>query len=299
MVIVGQTSSIDGSWSRLKRFGRAFGANKGAWIGVGIIISLSALAVAANLVGPHPPNHQYYDAVLRPPAWQAGGSGQFPLGTDALGRDILSRVAHGARYSLAIGCIVVTAAMAIGVAVGLFAASAQRFVDMALMRVLDMVMAIPGLLLALVVVAVLGPGLFNVVVAVAIVLVPHFTRVTRAAALSELARDYVVATRIAGAGRGRIIFNAVLPNCMPPLIVQGTLSFSTAILDAAALGFLGMGAQPPTPEWGTMLADAREFILLAWWVVAFPGFAIMLTVLAFNLVGDGLRDALDPKLTSG
>ena len=273
----------------------SLGANKGAWVGCAIIAILVTMALAADLISPHSPYRQFHDAMLRPPAWQAAGSWQFPLGTDALGRDILSRIAHGARYSLAIGGMVVAMAMVAGVAVGLLAASAGGIVDMALMRILDLLMAIPGLLLALVVVAVLGPGLINVVVAVAIVLIPHFARLARATALAELAREYVVAARLSGAGRFSIMFDTVLPNCMPPLIVQATLSFSAAILDAAALGFLGMGAQPPNPEWGTMLADAREFILLAWWVVAIPGVAILMTVLAFNLMGDGLRDALDPR----
>ena len=276
----------------------SLGANKGAWVGCAIIAILVTMALAADLISPHSPYRQFHDAMLRPPAWQAAGSWQFPLGTDALGRDILSRIAHGARYSLAIGGMVVAMAMVAGVAVGLLAASAGGIVDMALMRILDLLMAIPGLLLALVVVAVLGPGLINVVVAVAIVLIPHFARLARATALTELAREYVVAARLSGAGRFSIMFDTVLPNCMPPLIVQATLSFSAAILDAAALGFLGMGAQPPNPEWGTMLADAREFILLAWWVVAIPGVAILMTVLAFNLMGDGLRDALDPRLRS-
>lgn len=276
----------------------SLGANKGAWVGCAIIAILVTMALAADLISPHSPYRQFHDAMLRPPAWQAAGSWQFPLGTDALGRDILSRIAHGARYSLAIGGMVVAMAMVAGVAVGLLAASAGGIVDMALMRILDLLMAIPGLLLALVVVAVLGPGLINVVVAVAIVLIPHFARLARATALAELAREYVVAARLSGAGRFSIMFDTVLPNCMPPLIVQATLSFSAAILDAAALGFLGMGAQPPNPEWGTMLADAREFILLAWWVVAIPGVAILMTVLAFNLMGDGLRDALDPRLRS-
>lgn len=276
----------------------SLGANKGAWVGCAIIVALVTMALAADLISPHSPYRQFHDAMLRPPVWQAAGSWQFPLGTDALGRDVLSRIAHGARYSLAIGCMVVAMAVVIGVAVGLLAASIGGILDTALMRMLDLLMAIPGLLLALVVVAVLGPGLVNVVVAVAIVLIPHFARLARATALAELARDYVVAARLSGAGRFRIMFDTVLPNCMAPLIVQATLSFSTAILDAAALGFLGVGAQPPIPEWGTMLADAREFILLAWWVVAIPGVAILLTVLAFNLMGDGLRDALDPRLRS-
>jgi dipeptide transport system permease protein len=164
------------------------------------------------------------------------------------------------------------------------------------MRVMDVILAFPSLLLALVLVAILGPGLMNAMIAIAIVLQPHFVRLTRAAVLSERTRDYVVAARVAGAGNTRLMFKTILPNCLAPLIVQATLSFSNAILDAAALGFLGMGAQPPTPEWGTMLAEAREFILRAWWVVTFPGLAILITVLAINLVGDGLRDALDPKL---
>jgi dipeptide transport system permease protein len=147
-----------------------------------------------------------------------------------------------------------------------------------------------------VLVAILGPGLFNAMLAIAVVLQPHFVRLTRAAVLSERTREYVIASKVAGAGALRLMFIAILPNCMAPLIVQATLSFSNAILEAAALGFLGMGAQPPLPEWGTMLASAREFILRAWWVVTFPGLAILLTVLAINLIGDGLRDALDPKM---
>jgi dipeptide transport system permease protein len=161
---------------------------------------------------------------------------------------------------------------------------------------MDVILAFPSLLLALVLVAILGPGLFNAMIAIAVVLQPHFVRLTRGAVLSERSKDYVVAARVAGAGPVRLMFVTILPNCMAPLIVQATLSFSNAILEAAALGFLGMGAQPPTPEWGTMLAEAREFILRAWWVVTFPGLAILLTVLAINLIGDGLRDALDPKM---
>jgi dipeptide transport system permease protein len=157
-------------------------------------------------------------------------------------------------------------------------------------------LALPSLLLAIVIVAILGPGLFNAMIAVSIVSLPHFTRLARASAMSELTREYVSSARIAGAGTLRLMFRTVLPNCMAPLIVQATLGFSNAILDAAALGFLGLGAQPPTPEWGSMLASALEFIQSAWWVVTLPGLAILVTVLAFNLMGDGLRDALDPRL---
>jgi dipeptide transport system permease protein len=165
-----------------------------------------------------------------------------------------------------------------------------------IMRLMDILLALPSLLLAIVIVAILGPGLANAMIAVAIVYLPHYTRLARGSVIAERTKDYVVASRVAGAGRLRLMFATILPNCMAPLIVQATLGFSNAILDAAALGFLGLGAQPPIPEWGTMLADAREFVLRAWWVVTFPGLAILITVLAFNLMGDGLRDALDPKM---
>ena len=164
------------------------------------------------------------------------------------------------------------------------------------MRIMDVVLAFPSLLLALVLVAILGPSLINAMIAIAIVQQPHYVRLTRAAVMTEMTKDYVTAAQVIGVRSLRLMFITILPNCMAPLIVQAALSFSTAILDAAALGFLGMGAQPPTPEWGTMLAEAREFILRAWWVVTFPGVAILTTVLAINLMGDGLRDALDPKL---
>jgi len=236
---------------------------------------------------------------LLPPFWQEGGRAAFLLGTDAVGRDMLSRLIYGSQFSLFIGCIVVSIALTGGILLGLVAGYFGRGVDTVIMRIMDVILAFPSLLLALVLVAILGPGLINAMIAIAIVLQPHFVRLTRAAVMAERNRDYVIAARVAGASPLRIMVKTILPNCMAPLIVQATLSFSTAILDAAALGFLGMGAQPPqppTPEWGTMLAEAREFILRAWWVVTLPGVAILTTVLAINLVGDGLRDALDPKL---
>ncbi len=189
-----------------------------------------------------------------------------------------------------------TVALAGGVTLGLIAGYVGGFVDTIISRVMDIILSFPSLLLALVLVAVLGPGLFNAMLAIALVLQPHFARLTRASIIAEKSKDYVTAARTEGAGHLRLMFITILPNCLAPLIVQTTLSFSNAILEAAALGFLGLGAQPPTPEWGTMLADAREFILRAWWVVTFPGLAILIVVLAINLVGDGLRDALDPKL---
>jgi dipeptide transport system permease protein len=192
--------------------------------------------------------------------------------------------------------LTVTLSLIAGSVLGLIAGFFRNVVDDLIMRMMDVMLALPALLLALVIVAILGPSLTNAIMAIAIVYLPHFTRVARAAVIAERTKDYVTASRVSGAGLPRLMFKTVLPNCAAPLIVLTTLSFSSAILDAAALGFLGLGAQPPTPEWGTMLAKAREFVQRAWWVVTFPGLAILVTVLAFNLMGDGLRDALDPKL---
>ncbi|NGO52147.1 ABC transporter permease subunit [Allomesorhizobium camelthorni] len=282
--------------ARLAEFWYYFSENRGAVIGLWIFVALVVIALLAPLIAPHLPYAQYRDATLLPPFWQDGGRAAFPLGTDAVGRDMLSRLLFGARYSLFIGVFVTTIALVGGIIIGVIAGYFGGWIDTVIMRVMDVILAFPSLLLALVLVAVLGPGLTNAMIAIALVLQPHFVRLTRAAVMSEKGREYVTAARVAGAGPLRLMFRTILPNCMAPLIVQATLSFSNAILDAAALGFLGMGAQPPTPEWGTMLAEAREFILRAWWVVTFPGLAILITVLAINLMGDGLRDALDPKL---
>jgi dipeptide transport system permease protein len=280
----------------LGEFWSYFSENRGAVVGLVFFIGVILVAVFADFIAPHAPNQQYRDALLQPPFWQEGGSITFPLGTDAIGRDMLSRLIHGAQYSLFIGCIVVSLSLAAGVIFGLSAGFFRGRVDTFIMRIMDIVLAFPSLLLALVLVAVLGPSLINAMIAIAIVQQPHYVRLTRAAVLTEMTKDYVTAARVIGIRSLRLMFVTILPNCMAPLIVQAALSFSTAILDAAALGFLGMGAQPPTPEWGTMLAEAREFILRAWWVVTFPGVAILTTVLAINMMGDGLRDALDPKL---
>ncbi|MDO9638295.1 MAG: ABC transporter permease subunit [Pseudotabrizicola sp.] len=273
-----------------------FRQNRGAVIGLVVFVLLVLIAFLAPVLAPHSPTQQYRDALLVPPIWQDGGRSGFLLGTDAVGRDMLSRLIYGSQYSLFIGVVVVSIALVGGIIIGLLAGFFGGWVDAVIMRVMDVILAFPSLLLALVLVAVLGPGLTNAMIAIAIVYQPHFARLTRAAVMSEMKRDYVTAARVAGAGRLRLMFRTILPNCVAPLIVQATLSFSSAVLDSAALGFLGMGAQPPTPEWGTMLAEAREFILRAWWVVTFPGLAILISVLAINLTGDGLRDALDPKL---
>jgi dipeptide transport system permease protein len=281
---------------RLSEFWYYFSENRGAVIGLWVFVFLVVVAILAPLLAPHMPQQQYRDAILVPPYWQEGGRSAYLLGTDAVGRDLLSRLLYGARFSLFIGVIVTTLSLTVGIFFGVIAGYVGGKTDTFIMRIMDVILAFPSLLLALVLVAVLGPGLINAMIAIALVLQPHFVRLTRAAVMSEKTRDYVVAAKVAGAKPLRLMFKTILPNCMAPLIVQATLSFSTAILDAAALGFLGMGAQPPTPEWGTMLAEAREFILRAWWVVTLPGLAILITVLAINLMGDGLRDALDPKL---
>lgn len=280
----------------LREFWRAFVANKGAVFGLVVVGLLLLVALFAPLIAPHAPDQTNSAAFLKPPVWQDGGSATYLLGTDAIGRDILSRLIHGTRLSLSIGVAVVVIALAAGIALGLIAGFFRGVVEVAIMRLMDIVLTLPSLLLAIVIVAILGPGLVNAMLAVAIVVLPHYVRITRAAVISEVSKDYVTAARISGAGTLRLMFSEVLPNCAAPLIVQASLGVSTAILDAAALGFLGLGAQPPSPEWGTMLADAREFVMRAWWVVTLPGLMIVVAVLAFNLLGDGLRDALDPKL---
>ncbi|RST48354.1 ABC transporter permease subunit [Variovorax sp. DXTD-1] len=286
-------SAPPGPW---REFWTAFSANRGAVIGLATIVLLLFVALFAPWIAPHAPNETNSAIFLLPPAWQQGGSASYLLGTDAIGRDILSRLMYGARLSLSIGVAVVALSVVVGVVLGLVAGFFRGVLEIAIMRMMDIVLTMPSLLMAIVIVAILGPGLINAMVAVAIVVLPHYVRITRAAVIAEISRDYVTAARVSGAGTLRLMFREVLPNCAAPLIVQASLGISTAILDAAALGFIGLGAQPPSPEWGTMLADAREFVLRAWWVVTFPGLAILAAVLAFNLLGDGLRDALDPKL---
>ena len=282
--------------SPLAEFWYYFRENRGAVYGLFFFIGVCLVALLADFLAPHGPTTQYRDALLTPPVWQDGGTWKFILGTDAVGRDILSRLIYGSRYSLFVGCIVVSISLVVGVFVGLVSGYIGGVVDTIIMRIMDIILAFPSLLLALVLVAILGPSLTNAMIAIAIVQQPHYVRLTRAAVMGEKEKDYVTAARISGVRVIRLMFFTILPNCLAPLIVQAALSFSNAILDAAALGFLGMGAQPPTPEWGTMLAEAREFILRAWWVVTLPGLAILSTVLALNLMGDGLRDALDPNL---
>ena len=256
---------------------------------------LSAVALAP-WVAFHDPTHQYRDHLLLPPVWQTSGSWAFPMGTDELGRDVWSRLVHGGRVSLLMGFASVVLAWVPGVGLGLLAAFYPRRVGALILRVMDVLLALPGLLLAIAVVTVLGPGLLNTVVAIAVGALPGCVRLTRACASAELPKDHVRASRMVGASDLRLMWRAVLPNCAAPLIVSATLSFSSAILEAATLGFLGLGVQPPTPEWGSMLSAARDYLERAPWVVTLPGLSILVAVMSINLLGDGLRDALDPRL---
>ena len=282
--------------SELLAFWRAFRENRGAVIGLSIVVVIALVAIFADFIAPHDPIEQFRDFTKRPPAWTEKGDWQFLLGTDALGRDMLSRLIHGARVSLFIGLMVMLVSIVVGVALGLSAAWFGGLYDVAVLRVMDLIMSIPSLVLAILIMAILSPSLTNTIIAVTVVYLPRYVRLVRASALAELSKDYVTAAKVAGVGPFRLMMRTVLPNCMAPLIVQAALGVSDAILEAAGLGFLGLGAQPPTPEWGSMLADSRDLIVSHPHVMAFPGLAILITVVAINLMGDGLRDALDPKL---
>ncbi|MFH2219043.1 MAG: ABC transporter permease [Pseudomonadota bacterium] len=270
--------------------------NKTAVAGLIIITCFVFAAVFAKPLSPHNPVETSLYDQLKPPIWADGGSEKNILGTDDLGRDILSRIIYGSRVSLIVAVVSVGLAFVLGTLLGSISGYYKGALDNVIMRIMDIILAFPYLLLAIVVVAYLGPSLQNAMMAIGITYVPRFARIVRGSVLEECEKDYVMAARAIGAKDWRIIFVAILPNCLGPLIVQTTLSFASAILDAAALSYLGLGAQPPTPEWGAMIASSRSLILRASWVMTFPGIAILLAVLGFNLLGDGLRDALDPRL---
>jgi peptide/nickel transport system permease protein/dipeptide transport system permease protein len=270
--------------------------NKTAVLGLVIITVFVMVAIMAPLLSPHDPLETSLYDQLKPPVWHETGTWKNILGTDELGRDTLSRIIYGARVSLTVAVVSVGLAFTLGTILGCISGYYKGFWDGLIMRIMDMILAFPYLLLAIVVVAYLGPSLRNAMMAIGITYVPRFARIVRGSVLEECQKDYVMAARAVGAKDWRIIFLGILPNCLGPLIVQTTLSMASAILDAAALSFLGLGAQPPTPEWGGMIARSRGLILRASWVMTFPGIAILLAVLGFNLLGDGLRDALDPRL---
>jgi dipeptide transport system permease protein len=280
----------------LKSFWYAFRENKGALVGSVVVLLVVFCALFAEFLAPYDPLEQFRGFTKLPPVWAEGGNPQFLLGTDPLGRDMLSRLIYGSRTSLFIGLSIMVFCAALGTFLALLAAFMGGIVDTLIMRVMDLILSIPDLVLAILIIAVIGPNLANTIIAVTVVYLPRFVRLVRASAISELSKDYVTAAKVSGVGPVRLMFSTVLPNCLAPLIIQAALGISDAILETAALGFLGLGAQPPTAEWGSMLADSRDLITSNPWVMALPGIAILVTVLAINLMGDGLRDALDPRL---
>jgi dipeptide transport system permease protein len=282
--------------SPLAAFCYAFKENRGAVIGLCVVVAIVLSGIFAPLLTSYSPFEQYRDAVKVPPIWVSGGSWAHPLGTDPLGRDMWSRLVFGSRLSIFIGLAVMLVSTAFGILVGLLAAWSGGWVDVVIQRVMDLIISIPDILLSIMVISVIGPNLTNTIIAIMVVYLPRYVRLMRSSALVELSKDYVTAARVSGVRPLRLMLSTVLPNCLAPLIVQAALGLSDAILAAAALGFLGLGAQPPTPEWGSMLADAKDLIVSNPWVMAMPGLAILVTVLAINLMGDGLRDALDPRL---
>ena len=261
-----------------------------------IIGAVVVIAVFADLIAPHAPNAASLRTRLLPPFWQDGGSRSHPLGTDDLGRDVLSRVIHGARVSLVVAVFAVLGAGSIGVALGLIAGYLGGRVDTVITRVTDAALAIPIILVALLFVVTLRPGFTNVIIALAFLLWSRYTRVVRGEVLTLKERDFVALARIAGASSLRIIARHIFPNTVNTVVVLLTLQLGTVILLEAALSFLGAGVPPPTPAWGSMVSEGRDYVASAWWISFFPGLAILLTVLSLNLLGDWLRDRLDPKL---
>jgi len=259
-----------------------------------LLVSFLFVALFAPIIAPFSPYEINDTALLQAPSWSFFEG--FFLGTDDIGRDLLSRLIHGSRISLVIGLFAVIFASFFGVILGLLAGYFSGWVDQAVSRFTDILMSLPSMLFALVIITLLGPSLTNTIIAVGIVSIPHYIRIVRAKVLEEKSKDYIEATRNFGVGGIRQIFYHILPNILSPIIIQATLGFSEAILNGAALGFLGLGAQAPLPEWGVMLSDSRSYIESAPWLVTAPGLCILLMVLSFNILGDVLRDVLDPKL---
>jgi peptide/nickel transport system permease protein len=266
------------------------------WIPVAIVVAFVAAAALAPLLSPGDPYGQSLRKKFTPPVWEEKGTWSHPLGTDRLGRDMLSRILYGARVSLAVGALAVLLASVVGAAVGLTAGYYGGRVDAALMRVTDATLSFPVILLALILAVTVGPSFTNVVVAISVILWARYARVIRGEVLTLMELDFIAQARIAGAGAWRIITRHLVPNTLNTLVVLITLQVGYVIIVEAALSFLGAGIPPPTPAWGSMIAEGRDFVTSAWWVSFLPGLAIMLVVLAFNVLGDWLRDTLDPKL---
>jgi len=282
--------------NKILEFYKQFKKNKSALIGLYIVVALISCALFAPFIAPYDPLIQNLDNRLIPPMWSELGSTAHIIGTDDFGRDLFSRVVYGARISLMIGIISVSISLVFGLLMGATAGYFGGKIDIVIMRVVDIMLSIPAILLAIVIVSILGPDLMNAMIAIGIVGIPTFARIVRASVLAEKEKEYVIASKINGSSSFRLITKVVLPNCTTPIIVQATMGFASAVLEAAGLSFLGLGAQPPVPEWGAMLADSLQFITTASWMIVYPGLAIFLTVMGFNLVGDGLMDVLDPKM---
>lgn len=265
--------------------------NKGAIAGLIVIALFLFVGIFAPWISPHDPLEQVIELRKSPPLTEG-----YILGSDDLGRDMLSRLIYGARISMVIGVVSVGIAMVFGLLIGVVSGYYGGWFDKIVMRIIDIMLAFPYVLLTIVIVAILGASLTNAMIAIGISQIPRYVRLVRASVLSEKENDYVTAERSIGASDFELMFGSILPNCLAPISVQATLGVGEAILSSAALSFLGLGAQPPTPEWGLMIASSREFITSAWWIVTFPGIATLFAVLGFNLFGDGLRDILDPKL---
>lgn len=266
-------------------------ARKTAVAGAMILGAFALAAAIGPVMLPFHPNAADFENVLQRPSWA------HLFGTDNLGRDLFTRVVYGARVSFLIGTLGVALSVLVGVPLGLLSGYSGGRIDLLLQRLVDILLAFPGFLLALTLVAVLGVGVINVVVSVGLATAPTYVRLVRGVVLSVREQTYVEAARALGVRDSRIVVRHVLPNCAAPLIVQSTLQLGTAILTAAGLGFLGLGVRPPTPEWGTMLGEGQTYLFSSWYIATFPGIAIFLAVMAFNLLGDGLRDALDPRMT--
>jgi peptide/nickel transport system permease protein len=278
---------------------RRFRNNKSAMFGLSLIVILVLCALFADLIAPNSPTPSPPDLslALKPGFWSSEGVPGVPLGTDALGRCVLSRIIYGARVSMSAGFVAVGISLILGITLGVTAGYFGGWVDSTLMRLVDIMFAFPALLLAIVIVAVIGQGLDKAMVAIGIVYTPQMARIIRSSVLYIKEMEYIEVQRAVGSTNLRVIFRHVLPNSVAPVIVYGTLMLATAILDCAALGFLGLGAQPPTPEWGAMLSKSYQYIVGgAWWAATFPGIAILFAVFGLNLLGDGLRDILDPRL---
>lgn len=280
----------------LSLFWQDYKAHTGAVIGLVVFLVIALFAIFGPLIAPYDPTEQFSDSILKAPLWTFEGDFNYIFGTDDLGRDLLSRLLHGAQLSLKLSLFVVLVASFIGIILGSLSTLLGATLRSLFMRIMDLFLSLPSLLLAIAIVAFIGPGLSNAIYAVIIVLIPQFVKVAHMSIYHELNKDYVMAAKLDGAKPLRLLMHHVRPNIAPAIIIQFTFSFSTALLDIAALGFLGLGAQAPLAEWGTMLSESRAFIQFAPWSMALPGLAIFITVLSINLVGDGLRDAFDPRI---